>query len=45
MAYSLVKDDPGFAETARLWGDVRGRRQAAALAVEQRHRRQPACVS
>jgi maltose alpha-D-glucosyltransferase/alpha-amylase len=24
MAYSLVKDDTGFAETARLWGDVRG---------------------
>jgi alpha-glucosidase len=23
MAFSLVKDDPGFAETARLWGDVR----------------------
>ncbi len=24
MAYSLVKDDPGFAETARLWRAVRG---------------------
>jgi maltose alpha-D-glucosyltransferase/alpha-amylase len=24
MAYSLVKDDPGFAATARLWGEVRG---------------------
>jgi glycosidase len=24
MAYSLVKDDPGWAETARLWGEVRG---------------------
>ena len=24
MAYSLVKDDPGRAETARLWGGVRG---------------------
>ena len=23
MAFSLVKDDPGFAETARLWGEVR----------------------
>ena len=23
MAYSLVKDDPGFAETARLWGEMR----------------------
>jgi maltose alpha-D-glucosyltransferase/alpha-amylase len=23
MAYSLVKDDPGFAETARLWREVR----------------------
>jgi maltose alpha-D-glucosyltransferase/alpha-amylase len=24
MAYSLVKDDPGFAETARLWRSMRG---------------------
>lgn len=24
MAYSLVKDDPGFAETARLWRALRG---------------------
>jgi glycosidase len=24
MAYSLVKDDPGAAETARLWREVRG---------------------
>jgi maltose alpha-D-glucosyltransferase/alpha-amylase len=24
MAYSLVKDDPGFAATARLWREVRG---------------------
>jgi glycosidase len=23
MPYSLVKDDPGFAETARLWGELR----------------------
>ena len=23
MPFSLVKDDPGFAETARLWGEVR----------------------
>jgi maltose alpha-D-glucosyltransferase/alpha-amylase len=23
MAFSLVKDDPGFTETARLWGEVR----------------------
>ena len=81
MASSLVKDDPGFAETARLWREVRAwldrahpdavllsewgdpavavpagfhadfflhfggpaNGQAAALAVEQRHRhRHPA---
>jgi glycosidase len=24
MAYPLVKDDPAHAETARLWGEIRG---------------------
>jgi maltose alpha-D-glucosyltransferase/alpha-amylase len=38
MAYSLVKDDPGFTETAKLWQELRGwldrRHPGAALVAE-----------